>query len=164
MERLYREYKDIVEFRLVYINEAHAADGRRPVGYAKEKDITEHDDYAERCTTAEMLLGDKGLSIPFVIDRMDNKVSEAYRAHPDRLFVVRTDGRLGVAAKRGPRGFAPGIEEVAAWLAAFREHGAEAALPKSAAEPGVEVDAQAGRPGDDAGGGAKEKRGEDPPD
>ena len=56
IEQMYQEYKDVAEFRMVYINEAHAADGRRPVGYAKQKGITEHDNYSERCVTAEMLM------------------------------------------------------------------------------------------------------------
>lgn len=143
MEKMFQDYKDIAEFRLVYINEAHASDGRRPVGYAKEKGISEHDNYEERCTTAEMLMEDKTLTIKFAIDRMDNKVSEAYKAHPDRIFLVRTDGRLAVAAKRGPFGFAPALKEVEKWLADYKKTESEPALPTDAADAGEEVDAQA---------------------
>lgn len=144
MERMYQTYKDIAEFRLVYITEAHASDGRRPVEYAREKGITLADDYAERCTTADMLLADESLTIPFVIDRMDDLVNQAYQAHPDRVFVVRTDGRLAVAADRGPRGFAPALRETDQWLTALRESGSDPALPDEAARAGDEIDAQAG--------------------
>lgn len=143
MEQLYQDYKDIAEFRLLYINEAHASDGRRPVPYAKEKGISEHDDYAERCVAAEMLMDDKTLTIPFVIDHMDNKVNEAYKASPDRIFLVRTDGRLAIAGKRGPFGFAPALKEVEKWLVDFKKTESEPALPDDAAEAGDEVDAQA---------------------
>jgi len=143
MESMYQTYRDIAEFRLVYITEAHASDGHWPVGYAKDKGITEHDDYAERCTTADMLLKDKQLTIPFVIDRMDNAVGTAYHAHPDRVFLVRTDGRLAVAADRGPFGFKPGLDAVRSWLETFRKTGQEPPLPEDAAAPGRDIDLHA---------------------
>ncbi len=129
MERLYQEYKDIADFRLVYIREAHAADSDRPVRYAKDMGITNHTSMAERCDVARKLLGDKELTIPTIVDGLDDRVNKAYRAWPDRIFLVRKDGRLGVAAARGPFGFAPALEEVAQWLKAYRDTGKEPALP-----------------------------------
>ena len=126
---MYQDYKNVAEFRMVYINEAHAADGRNPVKYAKEKGITEHDDYAERCVTAQMLIDDETLTIPCLIDRMDNKVNKAYSAWPDRIFLVRTDGKLAVAADRGPWGFKPGLTESNEWLKKFSDTGSEPELP-----------------------------------
>jgi len=134
MERLYQTYKDIAEFRIVYIREAHASDSSWPVGYAKEKGITEHTSYEDRCTTAEMLLEDKNLNIPCIIDDMEDSVNEAYGAWPDRVYLVRSDGRLAVAGKRGPWGFKPALDEVAEWLAAFDEAGEEPPLPEGALE------------------------------
>ena len=32
LQKMYHDYKDVAEFCLVYINEAHAADGSWPVG------------------------------------------------------------------------------------------------------------------------------------
>ena len=116
---------------MVYINEAHAADGKRPVGYAKEKGITEHDNYEERCTTAQMLLDEKTLTIPCLIDGMDNKVNQAYSAWPDRIFLVRTDGKLAVAADRGPWGFKPGLAASSEWLKEFSGTGKEPELTVS---------------------------------
>ena len=150
MERLYNEYRDIVEFRMVYINEAHAADGTWPVAYAKDKGITEHDDYSERCTTAQMLLDDKQLTIPCVIDGMDNKVNRAYSAWPDRVFLIRSDGRLAVAADRGPRGFKPALAESRRWLEAFRAQGEEPALPETARPAGEDRDVSEMFPDDTA--------------
>lgn len=126
---MYQEYKDIAEFRMVYIKEAHAADSNWSVPYAKEKGITEHDNYEERCTSARMLLDDESLTIPCLIDSMDDAVNQDYRAWPDRVFVVRTDGRLAVAAAQGPRGFEPALRETRAWLKAFKRDGVEPALP-----------------------------------
>jgi hypothetical protein len=130
MEKMYQDYKGVAEFRIVYINEAHAADGRSPVAYAGELGINEHTSYEDRCSTAEMLIEDKSLTIPCVIDGMDNSVNEAYRAWPDRIFLVRTDGRLAVAATRGPFGFEPALEETIDWLTEFKRTGVEPKLPE----------------------------------
>lgn len=130
MERMYQDYRDIAEFRLVYIKEAHASDSSWPVPYAKEKGITDHKNYGQRCATAEMLLKDKQLTIPTVIDSMEDVANKAYSAWPDRVFLVRGDGKLAVAAKRGPWGYKPGIDAANEWLATFKKSGKAPALPK----------------------------------
>ncbi len=121
MERMYQEYKDIAEFRIVYISEAHAIDDARPNRFAELKGIYEHKDYGQRCSTAEMMMLEENITIPCIIDDMDNNVSVAYKALPDRLYVVRKDGRLAIAAERGPRGLRPALEETWVWLAEYRE-------------------------------------------
>ncbi len=129
MEEMYQTYKDVAEFRLIYIREAHAADGRRPVKYAIEKGINEHTSHADRCKTAEILLKEKTLNIPMLIDELDNKVGEAYSAWPDRVFLVRKDGTLAVAADRGPWGFKPGLDAAEEFLAKFKKTGKEPDTP-----------------------------------
>ena len=128
MQKMYQDYKDVAEFRLVYINEAHAADGRSMQRIGKNLGVFEHKNYGERCQVAERLLSDKKLTVPTVIDGMDNKVNQAYKAWPDRVFIVGTDGKLGVAATRGPFGFAPAIEQAGQWLAEYKKSGKELAL------------------------------------
>ena len=71
----------------------------------------------------------KRLNIPFLADGMDNKVAETYLGHPDRLYVVRKDGRLGIAGKPGPDGFAPALREAEKWLMKFKESGIEPDAP-----------------------------------
>ena len=51
--------------------------------------------YDDRYTVAGRLLTDEKLTIPSIVDSMDNKVAENYEAHPNRIFLVRKDGRLG---------------------------------------------------------------------
>ena len=130
LEKIYQDYKDIAEFRLVYISEAHAIDDERPVAYATEKGITEPKTYGERCSVAKMLMDDEKLTIPSIVDKMDNKVAEAYDAHPNRAFIVRKDGKLGVAAGPGPWGWLPALEEAKNWLAQYKKTGVEPALPE----------------------------------
>ena len=62
---------------------------------------------------------------------MDNKVNKAYDAFPNRAFIVRKEGRLDVAAARGPRGHRPALREAEAWLAEYKEVGKEARLPNN---------------------------------
>ncbi|MBW1863567.1 MAG: hypothetical protein JRJ02_14540 [Deltaproteobacteria bacterium] len=126
---MYQEHKDVVVFRIIYLREAHASDGDWPVPYAAEKGLTEHKDYAERCVAAQKLLTDKKLTIPTIIDKIDNKVAEAYDAMPNRAFIVRKDGRLAVAASQGPRGYAPALKEIEKWLAQYKKSGKEPGLP-----------------------------------
>ncbi len=47
------------------------------------------------------------MTIPCLIDGMDNKVDTAYSAKPDRLCVVDIDGKVAYHSKRGPWGFKP---------------------------------------------------------
>jgi hypothetical protein len=137
MEKMYQDYRDIAEFRLVYIREAHAADSQRPTSFASQKGINEHTSYEDRCATAAMLIKDNRLTIPTLIDGMDNAVNQAYEAYPDRIFLVRSDGRLAIAADRGPRGFEPALGETLQWLEEFRRTGVE---PKTGDERSKAVD------------------------
>lgn len=54
------------------------------------------------------------LTMPCVVDTIDNAVDEAYAGWPERLFVIGADGRVAYAGGQGPFGFKP--EEVQLWL------------------------------------------------
>jgi type I thyroxine 5'-deiodinase len=128
MERLYQTYRDIAECRMVYIREAHAADSKWSVGYAEDLGLLEHQDFSQRCSNAKALMDDKSLTIPCVVDDMENTTNLAYSGWPDRIFVVRTDGRLAVAADEGPFGFVPALQETEKWLIQLEADGTEPAL------------------------------------
>lgn len=128
MERMYQDYRDIAEFYIVYISEAHAADDKHPVGYAKKLGIKEHTNFGERCAVATRLQKDKKLTIPCLIDGMDNAVAEAYKGWPDRVFLVRKDGVLAVAGRRGPWGFRPALNKAKKWLADYKDTSREPEL------------------------------------
>ncbi len=139
MEKMYQDYKDIAEFRLVYIKEAHAMDSSWPVEYAKEMGIKQHTTYGERCSVATKLLSDKNLHIPTLADDMKDSANTSYKGWPDRVFLVTKDGTLAVAAKRGPWGFKPGIQAAKAWLASYKETGKEPPIKKESAETNAPV-------------------------
>ena len=101
-----------MQFLLVYIREAHAADGRSPNygGPLVEEPITTE----ERDAVASTCVADLGLDmIPAVLDRIDDKVGAAYSGHPDRLYLVGKDGKIAYAGARGPFGFSPNELEMA---------------------------------------------------
>ena len=125
LERFYQAYNDLAEFFVVYIREAHAADSSRPAWYAVEKGITEPKTYEERCSVAEMLIKEKKLTIPCLVDNMDNEVNMVYKGSPTRIFLIKKDGRLGVAGSRGPFGLGPAFEEVQKWMKSYKETGQE---------------------------------------
>ena len=50
--------------------------------------------------------------IPALVDGMDDAVSKAYAAFPDRMYLVGRDGNIAYRGGPGPRGFDP--EELAA--------------------------------------------------
>jgi hypothetical protein len=42
-----------------------------------------------------------------VVDRVDNAVASAYGGWPDRLYLIRSDGRIVFQGGEGPFGFKP---------------------------------------------------------
>ena len=114
LNTLYREYRDRVEFYLVYIQEAHPIDAwqlaenlKDDVLVATTRTANERDQAAGICITK------LGLELPAVIDEPDNRVERAYTAWPDRLYVVDRDGVIAYKSAAGPFGFEPSQLEAA---------------------------------------------------
>lgn len=51
------------------------------------------------------------MSMPLLVDDIDDKVGRAYSGMPDRLYVIDRDGRIVYKGGRGPFGFKPGEME-----------------------------------------------------
>lgn len=104
LNRLHKTYKQKVEFFIIYIREAHAADSRRP-----DPVLTVYTPrtFGERLGVAKNCRTSLGLELPMLIDAMQNSTEKAYSAWPDRLFLVDTQGKVAYRGGRGPRGFRP---------------------------------------------------------
>ena len=113
MESLYQSYKDIAEFYIVYIREVHPIDGRRPAPYAEELKIRQPTTLKQRCSLAARLRKDKKLTIPCLVDDMNNTAAKAYKGWPDRLFVIGKNGKMAFVGAPGPLGFLPSEMEAA---------------------------------------------------
>ena len=70
----------------------------------------------ERHAAAQRCVDGLELTLPTVIDSMDNAINHAYGAWPDRLFVIGVDGILRFQGEPGPKGF-----DVEAWDAAIQQ-------------------------------------------
>ena len=112
---MYKTYKDRAEFLFVYIREAHPSDEwqlksneRDGVVFAQPTALSARRLVAHRCSTSLKL------SMPCLVDSMDNAVDQAYAAWPERFFVVGWDGKIAYAGGQGPFEFK--TEEVRQWL------------------------------------------------
>jgi hypothetical protein len=61
----------------------------------------------ERIEVASTCVREMKLSIPAIIDGMDNKVGTDYAGWPDRFYIVDKEGKIVYKGARGPGGFKP---------------------------------------------------------
>ncbi len=116
MNELYKAYRDEVEFFVVYIKEAHAADSDWPMAVPGET-INTPKTWGERSGIAKKCMTKLKIEIPCLIDNLEDSVDAAYAGWPDRLFVVDKAGKIVVRGKRGPWGFKPSVSQAKIWLA-----------------------------------------------
>lgn len=108
LERLYYQYKDRVDFHIVYVREAHPSDGWQVNANKKQGiEIEEPKTEKERHEVANLCKDKLKISIPIIVDSMDNKVEIAYAAWPDRIYIIGKDGIIRYQGKPGPAGFKP---------------------------------------------------------
>jgi hypothetical protein len=105
---LAERYRDRVHFLVVYIREAHPEEGwiipeNRRSGLAVHEPKTDD----ERRGVASTCAVNLRLRMPMVVDGVDNAVASAYGGWPDRLYLIRPDGRIVFQGGEGPFGFKP---------------------------------------------------------
>ncbi len=96
---------------MIYIREAHPSDGWRP---AQHIEIEDPKSFGEREKVATGCSDALKLTMPFLVDDLQDSVSKAYNAKPDRLFILGADSKVAYRGERGPRGFK--VDEMAAAL------------------------------------------------
>lgn len=106
-------YADQVEFVAVYVREAHAGDGAWPMEFktAAGSSIHQPTNLSQRVDVAGQCCKALEVSMPLLVDDVDDKVGRAYSGMPDRLYVIDRDGRVVYKGGRGPFGFKPGEME-----------------------------------------------------
>ncbi len=111
---MYETYSEDVKFLMVYIREAHPTDGWQSKANEREGIlIKQPTTFEARLDVAKQMCTKLDISIPGVIDEMDNKVNTAYSAAPDRLYLISTEGTIAYKGGPGPRGFVPAELEAA---------------------------------------------------
>jgi len=112
------ENADVADFVIVYIEEAHPADGW---AYSENYDIKEHRTINDRlAAAAKLVVSQLPANVTVVADTMSDELSlnRAYGGLYERLYVIH-QGTVVYQGQRGPSGFRPG--EVASWLKAYRD-------------------------------------------
>ena len=65
----------------------------------------------ERVTVAVKCCSSLKMTMPLLVDEMDDRVGHAYSGMPDRLYVIDRAGKVAYKGGRGPFGFKPGEME-----------------------------------------------------
>ena len=103
---------------MIYIKEAHPSDGWATRSNQRQGiEVRDHRSYEEREDVANQACSIMRISMPVLIDTMDDIVNKAYAASPDRIYVVDKQGKIAVKGDRGPRGLRPSIADTRDWLA-----------------------------------------------
>jgi type I thyroxine 5'-deiodinase len=122
LEELRREFADDVDFVMVYIREAHAAEEWVTPDNTEDAVMVfqprTHDD---RVAAANGMCGDVDIGMTIVVDDVDDRVNRAYGAWPDRMYVVDSAGRVAYQGGVGPWGFRP--DEIRTFLNAHLGRG-----------------------------------------
>ena len=106
MEAIYHQYRTHVEFFVIYVQEAHPTDGWQTDSNVAEGILfRQHQSYEERESVAATCSLDLRLSLPVLIEEMDNAMDEAYGAAPERLYLIGVDGRVAYRGGAGPHFF-----------------------------------------------------------
>jgi hypothetical protein len=114
LETLYRAYGERASIYVVYIAEAHAVDEwQMDSNEAEEIRIRQHATFEERLAAARLCEQRLGLSIPTLVDHIDNCASEKFAAWPERIYIAGPDGRIVFAGGPGPYEFSPEAAEAA---------------------------------------------------
>lgn len=132
MEELKQRYGDRVEFLAVYVREAHPIDGWRMssndaagISIKQPRFLNERESVAKTCCSTLKV------SMPLVVDEMDDRVGNAYSGMPDRLYLIDGKGRIAYKSGRGPFGFRPGeLEQALILLLLDQESPAKAPASK----------------------------------
>ena len=110
LKRIAAEYHERVDFRLVYISEAHASGGPEPqwqstINQKEGIDLPAPRNLAEKRDHAALCL--RKLTLPFAVevDGMDAAAERAYQAWPSRLYLVGRDGKVAFQTRLGELDF-----------------------------------------------------------
>lgn len=108
LNKLYEQYRDKVEFLVVYITEAHPSDVWQMESNVKDKVVfaSPHSE-DERASVAGTCVRKLGIEIPALLDEYGNSTEQGYTAWPDRLYLIDGQDKVAYKSKAGPFGFKP---------------------------------------------------------
>ena len=108
IEPVYQRFQSDATFLMIYVREAHPADG-----WSMGLDIKQPTTFAERLSVAEQFCKKVTPSLPVLVDEINDPAGHAYSGMPSRLYVIDTKGTVTYKSGRGPFGFKVGEMEQA---------------------------------------------------
>jgi hypothetical protein len=114
----------------IYVREAHPTDGWR-MSSNDEVGITiaQPHQESERVGVAQRCCESLKISMPLLVDEMDDRVGHAYSGMPDRLYLIDRQGRVAYKGGRGPFGFKVGELEQSLVMLLLDQESAAAKAP-----------------------------------
>ena len=92
-----------MEFFVVYVREAHPTDGWQvDANVQGEVYYRQHQTYDEREGVAQECSLGLNITVPILVEEMDNSIDEAYGAAPERVYLIDIDGRVAYHGGAGP--------------------------------------------------------------
>ena len=108
MEDVYQAHKKDCHFFFIYVKEAHASDGRvSPANTHRGIEIKQHKTYEERSGAAKTCKGKLEITMPILIDSLDNAVAMQYGGVPNRAYLIGKGGKVIYKGEKGPMGTQP---------------------------------------------------------
>jgi hypothetical protein len=104
IEKLYAGYKDKAHLFVVYIREAHPDMPKNKFNISQPKSLE------ERQKVAAEFAATLKLSLPILVDTIDDQVNKVYAAWPDRVYVIDAEGKIALKGGIGPGGFTPAVK------------------------------------------------------
>jgi hypothetical protein len=105
---MYRTYRESVALAFVYIAEAHATDGwQLQANLDDEVLFANHASIEDRFAAAHSGVARLRLTMPVLVDDLDDAVSNAFAAWPERIYVIDRDARIAHVGGPGPFEFDP---------------------------------------------------------
>jgi hypothetical protein len=94
------------------VREAHPSEGWRLAGNDRVGiSISQPRTFEERRKVAQQCCAALEITMPLLVDTIDDRVGHAYSGMPDRLYVLDRAGKVAYQGGRGPFGFKPGEME-----------------------------------------------------
>lgn len=125
---MYQRWKDKATFIAIYVREAHPSDGLSRRKDAINGKILQPKTHDRRAEVAKSCCAASKISIPMVVDSMDDRVGHAYSGMPDRLYIIDKWGKVAYKGGRGPFGFKPAEMEQSLIMLLMEENGVRAQI------------------------------------
>jgi hypothetical protein len=114
VDAIRERYKDQANFLMVYVREAHPADGWKMESNKRSGvEVKQPTTLEERASVCGQFCAKLHPNMPVLVDDILDPVGRAYSGMPGRLYVIDAHGKIAYKAGRGPFGFRVGEMEQA---------------------------------------------------